>query len=272
MHYDKELGFAKELALEAGQIMRRYFRAEDIGTKYKEDTSPLTVADTQINAMVIGKIQQTFPDDGVIGEEESYKPERDRVWVCDPIDGTAPFSLGMPLSTFLLALVDKKDGQPVVAVCYDPFHDDLYSAVEGQGAYLNEERLTITESAPFPCRYVSVYGAACKKDELEYSPDKLMTALRQKNMRNFVFSSGAYTMVKVAESTFSAVVIGTPALSWDTAAPALIVQEAGGLVTDLEGKKRRFDEPGFGCVFTVNEETHRILLSTIRGIHENSRH
>jgi myo-inositol-1(or 4)-monophosphatase len=101
--YEKELRFATDLAQEAGAIMDRYFRAEDIGTELKQDLTPVTVADTTINDLVIDRVQQSYPEHGVLGEENSYEPTRDRIWVVDPIDGTVPFSLGIPTSTFSLA-------------------------------------------------------------------------------------------------------------------------------------------------------------------------
>lgn len=264
MDYERELEFAKELALEAGQIIRRYFLAEDLNIEIKADNSPVTLADIKINSMVIEKIKRAFPEDGVIGEEESYEPERDRVWICDPIDGTAPFSLGIPASTFLLALVNKSDGQPVVAVVYDPHLDHLYTAVSGSGAYLNGHRLQIQQTGAWDARYVSVYGMKFEEGDISYDPDVFMSELRKKGLRNFALSSGAYTMVKVAQDEFSAMVIGPPAKAWDTAAPALVVQEAGGVVTDLAGRVRRFDEAGAGCIFAANKITHKEILEMVQ--------
>ena len=116
MSYEKELDFAKALALEAGEIMRKYFRSDRLGTVQKDDLTPLTVADTAINDLVIERVQHEFPEHGVLGEEASYEPNRQWIWVVDPIDGTSPYSCGIPISTFSLALVNKKDGQPYVSV------------------------------------------------------------------------------------------------------------------------------------------------------------
>src|SRR5690606_26788011 len=93
------LSFAKQLAIEAGAIMHKYHRSARRTTTWKDDNSPVTLADRDINSLVIQKIKDTFPDHGVIGEEESYEADRSYVWVVDPIDGTAPFDLGMQCST-----------------------------------------------------------------------------------------------------------------------------------------------------------------------------
>src|SRR5690606_9265702 len=114
--YKAELDFAMEMASDAGKIMKKYFRSEAIDTQWKADHTPLTIADKKINDLLIERVENHYPDHGVIGEESSYMEERDMVWVADPIDGTSPYTLGIPTSTFCLALVDRSDGQPVIAV------------------------------------------------------------------------------------------------------------------------------------------------------------
>ncbi|HWB39041.1 MAG TPA: inositol monophosphatase [Candidatus Saccharimonadales bacterium] len=265
MSYDAELAFAKELALEAGGIMQQYFRSEELNTTWKSDKTPLTVADTTINKLVIERVKAKFPEHGVLGEEESYEPDRDWVWVCDPIDGTVPFSVGIPASTFLLALVDRADGQPVAAVVYDPYLGHLYTATKGGGAFLNDQPLKGSATKHMSPGYVSIYGGAAKRDKIDYHPGQLLDDLRENGTRNISLASGAYTFVKIAEGTFLAGVIGEPGFAWDVAAPCLIVREAGGIVTDLAGSQRRFDENGFGCVFAANKSIHQQMLALIKG-------
>lgn len=264
MSYEKELAFAKALAIEAGKIMQRYFRAEDIGTEWKEDNTPLTVADITINRMVIDKVKETFPEHGVLGEEESYETDREMIWVVDPIDGTKPFSLGMPVSTFLLALVQKIDGQPVLGVTYDPFLNHIYTAVKGEGAYLNDKRLKTSAATSFTNGYVTVYGKPIKTDTIDFSPGRLIDWLHGEKASVLNLSSGAYTAAKIASGEFLAMieVAGKP---WDSAAVAVLVQEAGGVVTDLDGKTRRFDGTGFGSVFAANQTIMNEILAIIKG-------
>jgi fructose-1,6-bisphosphatase/inositol monophosphatase family enzyme len=126
------LDFAKKLALQAGDIMLQYFDT-DIAVETKEDASPLTIADTTINKMVIAAIHEKYPDHGIIGEEESdHTVGTKYVWVCDPIDGTIPFTMGVPTSQFSLALV--KDGVSILGVLYDPYTKRMYEAVKGARA------------------------------------------------------------------------------------------------------------------------------------------
>lgn len=271
--YANELIFASELAKEAGKIMKRYFRAEDIGTEWKEDNTPLTLADITINDHVIERVKKTFPNHGVIGEEASFERERDLVWVVDPIDGTKPFSLGMPVSTFVLALVDRTDGQPLIGVVYDPYLDHLYTATKGGGAYLNGKRLKASEATSFFKGYATVYGygTAIKTNTINYQPGRVIDNLHVKGASVLNISSGAYTGAKVASGEFLTVVEagGKP---WDSAAPCILVQEAGGVVTDLEGKPRRFDETSLGCVLAANQTILLEILGVIKGDHANTRH
>ena len=272
MSYATELAFAKNLAEEAGKIMRRYFRAEDIGTKSKEDHTPVTVADIKINSLVISRVKTAFPDDGVLGEEESFEDQRDRIWVVDPIDGTIPFSLSIPVSTFMLALVNKKDGQPVVAVVYDPYLGHLYSAVKGEGAFLNDIKLQASPSAGLIKGYGTLYGSVIKDETINYVPGEVIEKLRTQHTRIININSGGYTAVKVAAGEFIFVAMGN-GLAWDSAAPALIVEEAGGVVTDLAGRRRRFDQTGRDCLLAANQAVADEFLKLVKASsHENSGH
>lgn len=261
---EKYLNFAKELAEEAGKIMQRYFRAEDIGTIWKEDATPLTVADTAINELVINKVKARFPEHGILGEESSYGPKRKLIWVVDPVDGTIPFSLGIPISTFSIALVDRTDGQPLVGVVFDPFLDRLYSSIKGQGAYLNNSMIHVSKQKTLKNAYVSVLG----KFEGE-SLSECVDQLHKKGAKNFSLMSYAYstTLLASGELLSSVFAYGAP---WDSAASALIVTEAGGVVSDMVGKPSRFDEFSDGCVQSCNQEIHDQILEIIKNA--NHRH
>ena len=257
---DEYLKFAKNLAAEAGQIMNRYFLAKDIGSVWKDDDTPLTIADTMINNLVIDKVKASFPTHGVLGEEASYKPERQLIWVVDPIDGTIPYSLGIPTSTFSLALVDRKDRQPLVAAVLDFKLNRLYYAAAGSKAYLNEMKLKTTNINKLRKSYVSVLGFRDKNlgsciDILHAKGAICMSLPSQVYSASFVASG------KMVGSIFA---YGSP---WDSAAMALIVQQAGGIVTDLKGKERRYDEFGNGGILSANPEIHKKLVKVVKDAH-----
>ncbi len=140
-NYQTELHVAKELALEAGKIMLSYFNSAAANPTLKSDRTIVTKADTDINDHVIKVLNEKTPTYSVWGEERSaILNDSEYTWVCDPVDGTQPFSKVIPISTFSLALVDKY-GQSVVGVVYDPFQDRLYEAVVDHGAFLNGKKL-----------------------------------------------------------------------------------------------------------------------------------
>lgn len=270
--YKAELDFAMEMAGAAGKIMRKYFRSADIDTQWKADHTPLTIADKKINDLVIERVESHYPEHGVIGEESNYMEERDMVWVVDPIDGTAPYSLGIPTSTFCLALVDRNDGQPVIAVVYDPFLDHLYTAVKGKGAYLNDKKIKTSDAKDFHHSYLAVNAFAKKVEDgrVLIRPGKLMERIRRDHGGKFLtFQSHVYTAMKVAsgELVGSVLAFGSP---WDAAAASLIVEEAGGVATDLDGRKRRYDEFANGTVVAANKSVLDILIHEIGKSREHS--
>jgi myo-inositol-1(or 4)-monophosphatase len=137
------LKFATDLALEAGQIMEKHFHAA-VEFREKADLTIVTVADEAINQLVIDRVAESYSEHSVFGEEASSNKGHQYAWVCDPIDGTIPYSKGLPVSVFSLALT--KDGESIVGVVYDPFMKRLYSAIKGEGAFLNGEAINVSSS------------------------------------------------------------------------------------------------------------------------------
>lgn len=238
------LEFSKGLAQEAGIIMKRYFRAEDIGTEWKEDDTPLTVADTMINQLVIDRVKEIYPEHGIIGEEQSFEAEREYVWVVDPIDGTIPFTLGIPGSTFCIALVHK--GEVHVAVVFEPFQDRLFSAKRGEGAYLNDRIITVSKDTEIKNRYF--FGADWMKPGQKNVRPAILE-LEKRGARLLSVPSYAFMGALVATGDFFAAFMayGSP---WDAAAISLIVEEAGGRATDLNGNVRKYNEWSDGILVT----------------------
>jgi fructose-1,6-bisphosphatase/inositol monophosphatase family enzyme len=100
--------FAEELARAAGELMRGHYRLE-YTVEQKSDLTPVTEADHLVNELVIDRVQQMYPEHGVLGEEASHNLGADWLWVCDPIDGTAAYMTRVPTSAFSLALVHDGD-------------------------------------------------------------------------------------------------------------------------------------------------------------------
>lgn len=256
MQYEKELLFAKGLAHSAGALIIQNFGL-DTEAVWKPDNTPLTATDTLVNQMVIEQIQQAFPADGVLGEEASYETGRDRLWVVDPIDGTQPFMFGAPLSTFLLSLVI--GGQPVLGIIYDPYMDRMFWAHQGSGAFMNEQAIRVSQADSLNQNYM-ILSSRMGPDHKPTG--QLYDEIEALGGKSFNFRSFAYGSTYVAAGKAVGAVIGVPS-AWDAAATKIIVEEAGGKVTDVNGKDRRYDLPGEGLLAT-NGNVHEQLLELLR--------
>ncbi len=241
--------FAIDLAKKAGKTIRANFRLA-MKKDWKDNDTPVTITDTAINRMVINAVKKHFPSHGVLGEEESYNEKgKEFLWVCDPVDGTVPFSHGVPTSTFSLALV--KNGKPIVGVAYDPFMDRMFSAELGKGAFLNGRR-------------ISVNKRGMHNSVISWESWKSVEALRLKYKTSFPMSwfSFVYGAVLVACGELVAAVY-TWNYAHDAAAAKVIVEEAGGIVTDLHGKDQRYDRKINGCLVS-NGKVHKELLKILK--------
>lgn len=251
---DEYLEFAKGLAVWAGDVMVEHFRP-GIEREIKSDATPVTIADTTINKMVIDAVTEAFPEHSVMGEEESSEQTlTEYVWVCDPIDGTIPYTLGIPTSLFSLALVH--NGESIVGVLYDPYTKRMFTAVKGGGAYLNGERMRVsTELAP--AGYVTLpimqYGMT--------DTASLVADVMNKGMRAFSLCCVTYEAMLVASGQITACIFPgkTP---WDIAAVKVVVEEAGGMVTDLYGHDQKYDRPIKGAVVS-NGQMHDELVAIV---------
>ncbi len=252
------LDFAKNLALEAGEIMREYFLVTE--TTWKSDDTPLTQADTEINSLVIERINEKYPEHSVLGEEESDMKSGRFTWVCDPVDGTTPYSTGLPVSTFSLALCD--NGLVQVGVVYDPFMDRLFHAQAGGGAFCNDEKLEVGDNGLMRAIVdVGVRNVPTSFDENSLGT-KFLVGLEKKGVRLVRMWSEILPTCLVGAGKFTAVIQNgkTP---HDIAASGLIVQEAGGRVTDLYGNEQLYDRPTKGFIAS-NGVVHDELVELVK--------
>lgn len=255
LEYTTYLEFAKEIAKEAGKIMLNYFN-ENNGATYKGDKTIVTLADTEINSYLIKRVKETFPTHCVDGEEEQFG-KSDFVWVCDPIDGTAMYARHIPVAVFSLVLVI--NGNPVVGVVYDPFTQNLYSAIKGQGAYKNDEKISVNTYQLGDMQSVSNFEMW---PTAPYNVYKILPELGKKEY--FVnFGSIIRSCLCVASGEFAfSIFPGTTHKNCDIAAVKVIVEEAGGKVTDFFGNEQRYDQDIHGAIISngiVHDEIVKVI-------------
>jgi len=253
--YDEYLEFAKTLAREAGEVMRRYFLVTE--TEWKEDKTPLTIADTSINSLVIQKVQEAYPDHSVLGEEESMLQEGVYTWVCDPVDGTMQYAHGLPVSCFSLALCE--NGTPVVGVVYDPFMDRLFYGAKALGAFCNDKKITVNSSG-MENALINLEDVPSGKNIIKIPT--LRDLLRKEGMQVVTLYSAIMPAALIASGQYSAVIFNFSKPE-DGAAIKVIVEEAGGTVTDLFGGEQKYDQNVKGFVAS-NGIIHEKLLKCIQ--------
>ena len=227
------LEFAKKVAYEAGKIMIKYFTTNN-GASYKGDNTIVTLADKDINSYLIEKVKERFPTHSVDGEEEKFSKSK-YVWVCDPVDGTAMYARHIPVAVFSLALVI--DGISTVGVVYDPFTKNLYSAVLGSGAYKNDEKIVVNDILLDDMRSVSHY------DMWPESKYNVFNSIKKLGEKTYFVGIGSImrACMCVANGEFNlAIFPGTEHKNCDIAAVKVIVEEAGGKVTDLFGNEQYY--------------------------------
>lgn len=257
------LQFAKQLAIEAGTIMLQHFKIGVATTaKPQAGNTPVTIADEAINALVIAKVRVLFPTHAVLGEEQSLPVENaDYTWVCDPIDGTAPFAAGIPINVFAIALVSKTDGQPVLAVIYDPYMKRLYHAVKGKGAFMNDSPIQVNAVGVLADAAVDTTSSRSEYvDSVGLKTHVLTTCYRQMSIGSVLYAAAMVANGQIAAQLF----VGTGA--HDVAAAKLIVEEAGGTVTDIFGRQQRYDQKVSGAIIS-NGHLHEALVR-ITNVHK----
>ncbi|MCE9788669.1 inositol-1-monophosphatase [Shewanella chilikensis] len=228
------LTIAVRAARAAGQtIMRAYTELDRIEVDAKGVNDFVTSVDKEAEAAIIYQIRKSYPDHSIVGEEngENRGTNQDYLWIVDPLDGTNNFVNGVP--HFAVSIAMQYKGKTEVAVVYDPVRDELFSAVRGKGAKLNDFRLRVNNvndlggslvatGFPFKARqhtetYMKLFGEAFSQ----------CADLRRAG-------SAALDLAYVAAGRVDAFFeLGLK--PWDIAAGDLIVREAGGTVTDFSG-------------------------------------
>lgn len=217
-----DLEFTLNLAHRAGKLLCNYFSSMGINAQRKADNTVVTQADIAADQLITDAIQETYPTDAIISEENqtTLEAENHSTWVIDPLDGTTNFSLGFHI--WGISIAHLINGWPSIGVVYFPLLDECYSAKQGNGAFLNGAPLSPIPQGENDQRQKMF--TCCARTHRDY----IVSVPYKKR----ILGSATYNLCSVARGA-AAVSFDTVPKIWDVAAAWLIVEEAGGAITSL---------------------------------------
>jgi myo-inositol-1(or 4)-monophosphatase len=264
-----DLELATHAARAAGEIVMHYF-GTDLFVQHKSPEQPLTAADLEADVRLRELLLGARPADGWLSEETkdtADRLQRRRVWIVDPIDGTRSFIAGRP--EFAISIGLAEDGAAVVGVVYNPAREELFWAIRGAGAYVVQrsavaERLAVSERQPGQLPVMLASRSEIAAGEFDSFENSWSIA---------PLGSTAYKLAQIAWGRGETFLSRGPKSEWDVCAGVLLVQEAGGRVTDIDGLEPRFnrEEPALRGLIATNGALHDTLLRWTRSLPQPGR-
>lgn len=258
------------IAREAGALLREGYRqAKDINAK-SSAIDLVTQYDTEAEALIVGRLRQAFPQDAIVGEEGGSQNHSDngnsRLWLVDPLDGTINFAHSYPAFAVSLALYD--GDKPLVGVVYDPLRDECFHGASGHGAFLhtgdNEEPLHVSANGEL-VRSLLATGFPYDRHHSRRDNVPEFTAFLKRAQGIRRGGAAALDVAYVAAGRLDGYweyKLG----SWDVAAAALLVQEAGGRLSAMDGSPFRLQPAQPNELIASNGLIHEDMLGLLKGI------
>ena len=214
---------AEAIARQAGALLVTLFNPTGVPASYKEDHSLVTEADLASDQMISQALQENYSSAAILSEERLTELDINsgEVWVIDPLDGTTNFSLG--LQYWGISIANLNGGIPDATAIYFPLLDEMYTASRGEGAFLNNRRITLSQPNP---GHTAPFFSCCSRTYRRY---KVNIPYKTR-----ILGSGTYSLCSVASGR---AIVGFEATAkiWDIAGAWLIVTEAGGAIELYQG-------------------------------------
>ena len=261
MNYDAVLADMVEAVRQAGALTQSYFkrfRELEIGIKGPADF--VSDADKESELLIRKLLFARYPDWSFTGEEfEPVDKDSEHRWLVDPIDGTTNFINGMH---YTISIALRRGNETVAGVLYDPVANEMYSSLKGQGAFMNGERLRVSEQTEIGLFNI---GTGLPTPGLQLYPGayERLDAIRAPVGAVRIVGSAANSCAYVAMGRLTGYYEETGFV--DTAAGILFVEEAGGVVTDWWGRGPAGYERT-GCLIVANKATHAYLLDKLKDV------
>ncbi len=264
MNYTPQRNAAVTAARAAARVIRHNVGAvgaDKVDKKGKNDL--VTVIDTRAQKIIIDSLREEFPAYGFLAEEERQtegprRPDASHRWIIDPIDGTTNFAHGLPPYAVSIGLEDRTSNEMVVGVVLDVSRDELFTAIRGEGFYVNGVRTRVSAEASLS---ESLLTTGFPFKEFTYVDEYLAT------FKKFLHDAQGVRRPGVASIDLAYVACGRfegffeIGLSpWDVAAGAVLVEEAGGHITDMQGRTGNLFN---GRICASNGHVHDAMLSRL---------
>jgi len=255
-HLNAMLAAAINAARQAGVLLRTYYE-RGVVADHKGEIDLVTEADRASEALILKSIAGQYPDHAFLAEEGGASGASSHVWLVDPLDGTTNFAHGYPQFSVSIAL--QIDGQTEIGVVFDPLRDELFTAQRGRGAFLNGCPIRVS-ATPDLAHSLLVTGFPYDRQTSEHNNVRQHSAFLMRSQGVLRAGSAALDLAAVACGRLDG--YWEYKLSpWDWAAGILLVEEAGGRVTDEQGGALGSRPEG---VVASNGRIHEEMLDVLR--------
>lgn len=256
---DVLLAAARDAAVAGAAVLRRYFRSGELEVRPKGPGGLVSEADHRAEEAIIGVLRGRFPDHAVLTEEAGRLAARagsQVEWIIDPLDGTTNFVRGLPL--YAVAIACRVEGVLTVGVVHEPEGDNLFWSSRGQGSWWNGRRMAVSARSGLGGAFLATGFPLRSREALDVSMSLYREALGQvRAMRRI--GAAALDLAYTAAGVYDGFV--EMGLSpWDVAAGAVLVAEAGGTISDVDGGPEFLDS---GNVLAAGPALHDELLQLL---------
>ena len=235
---------------EAGKILMYNFGKISAYEVKENQNSIVTIADIESEKKVIEIISEKFPNHNTLGEETGLKNKKSEfTWIIDPLDGTSNFAAGLPWFGVIICVL--KNSIPIMAGCFLPVQNEIYFAEKGKGATRNGFKISVSSETELKNMLASYSLDSSDEPGKTESEAQIIGKLVQK-IRNLRSTNSLLDYCYTADGKLGACINQTTKI-WDIAGPVLIIEEAGGIVTDIQGKPFDFslNETNYYRNFTI---------------------
>ncbi|HPE78232.1 MAG TPA: inositol monophosphatase [Draconibacterium sp.] len=242
-------------------LMHNFGKITDYEEK-ESQSSIVTKADIESEKKIIEIISEKFPDHNTLGEETGFQNRNSEfTWVIDPLDGTSNFAAGLPWFGVIICVL--KNSIPFLAGCFLPVQNELYFAEKGRGATCNGKKITVSDETKLK-NILAAYSLDFSDEPGKTEHETKVIGTLVKNIRNLRGTNCLIDFCYTADGKLGACINQTTKI-WDIAAPGLIIEEAGGIVTDILGNQFDFslNETNYNRNFNIvcsNKMLHAELI------------